>query len=125
MIKDIILLRIESYITSNQGYRNSWEGCKHIRIRLDYITTISYINNMGGLVSTSCNHSDKEIWINCTDQKIWLPVVHISRKVNNNAAYMSRLLNQNTEWRLAPFFFSHDYKFFQSHTRKRSFCFCI
>ena len=60
---------------------------------------------MGGLVSNSCNHLIKEIWAYCTDQKIWLSAVHILRKDNNTADYMSRLLNENTEWRLAPFVF--------------------
>ena len=60
---------------------------------------------MGGLVSNSCNHLTKEIWTYCTDQKIWLSAVHIPGKDNNTADYMSRLLNENTEWRLAPFVF--------------------
>ena len=73
---------------------------------------------MGGLVSNPCNHLTKEIWAYCTDQKIWLSAVHILGKDNNTADYMSRLLNENTEWRLAPFVF-------QSHIRNRPFCFCI
>ena len=60
---------------------------------------------MGGLVSNPCNHLTNEIWAYCTDQKIWLSAVHILGKDNNTADYMSRLLNENTEWRLAPFVF--------------------
>ena len=60
---------------------------------------------MGGLVSNSCNRLAEEIWTYCTDQKIWLSAVHIPRKNNNTADYMSRLYNENTEWRLAPFVF--------------------
>ena len=60
---------------------------------------------MEGLVSNSCNCLAKEIWTYCTDQKIWLSTVHIPGKDNNTADYMSRLLNENTEWRLAPFVF--------------------
>ena len=60
---------------------------------------------MGGLESNSCNNLTKEIWTYCTDQKIWLSAVHISRKDNNTADYMFRLLNENTEWRLVPFVF--------------------
>ena len=56
---------------------------------------------MGGLASNSCNHLAKETWTYCTDQKIWLSAVHIP----NTADYMSRLLNENTEWRLAPLVF--------------------
>ena len=60
---------------------------------------------MGNLVSNSCNHLAKEIWTYCTDQKIWLSAVHIPGKGNNTADYMSRLLNGNTECRLAPLVF--------------------
>ena len=60
---------------------------------------------MRGLVSNSCNHLAKEIWTYCTDQKILLSAVHAPGKDNNTADYMSRLLNENTEWRLAPFVF--------------------
>ena len=35
-----------------------------------------------------------------------LSAVHIPGKDNNTAGYMSRLLNENTEWRLAPFIFN-------------------
>ena len=56
-------------------------------------------------MSNSCNRLAEEIWIYCTDQKIWLSAVHIPRKNNNTADYMSRLYNENTEWRLAPFVF--------------------
>ena len=88
-----------------KAYRSSWEGCKHIRIRSDNTTAIAYFNNMGGLVSNSCNHLTREIWTYCTDQKIWLSAFHIPGKDNNTADYMSRLLNENTEWRLAPLVF--------------------
>ena len=40
--------------------KSSWEGCKHIRIRSDNTTPIAYINNMGGLVSNSCNHLERK-----------------------------------------------------------------
>ena len=60
---------------------------------------------MEGLVSSSCNCLAKEIWTYCTDQKIWLSTVHTPGKDNNTADYMSRLLNENAEWRLDPFVF--------------------
>ena len=60
---------------------------------------------MRGLVSNSCNHLAKEIWTYCTDQKIWLSAVHVPGKDNNTADYMSRLVKENSEWRLAPFVF--------------------
>ena len=29
------------------GYKELWQGCKHLRIRCDNTTAIAYINNMG------------------------------------------------------------------------------
>ena len=75
-----------------KAYRNSWEGCKHIRKRLDNATATSYIDNLGGLISNSCYHLAEEIWTYCTDQKILLSTVHIPGKDDNPADYMSRLL---------------------------------
>ena len=57
------------------------------------------------MVSSSCNHLAKEIWTYCTDQKICLFAVYIPRKDNNTADYMSKIPNENTEWRLASFVF--------------------
>ena len=87
------------------AYRNSWEVCKHIRIRSDNTTAIAYINNMGGLVSNSCNHLAKEIWTHCKGQKMWFSAVYITGKDNNTADYMYRLINEKTEGRLVPFIF--------------------
>ena len=47
----------------------------------------------------------KEIWTYCIDMDIWLLAVHIPRKENNTADYMSKLLDENTEWRLFPTIF--------------------
>ena len=86
-------------------YEDVWKGCKHIRIKSDNTTAISYINNMGGIVSDSCNHLSKTIWYYCINRKVWLSAVHIPGKDNETADYMSRLQNENTEWRLSPIFF--------------------
>ena len=82
-------------------YEYVWKGCKHIRIKSDNTTAISYINNMGGIVSDSCNHLSKTIWYYCINRKVWLSAVHIPGKDNETADYMSRLQNENTEWRLS------------------------
>ena len=57
---------------------------------------------MGGIVSDSCNHLSKTIWYYCINRKVWLSAVHIPGKDNETAEYMSRLPNENTEWRLSP-----------------------
>ena len=60
---------------------------------------------MGGIVSDSCNHLSKTIWYYCINRKVWLSAVHIPGKDNETADYMSRLKNENTEWRLSPIVF--------------------
>ena len=54
-------LELKAIYLAIKAYRSSWEGCKHIRVRSDNTTAIAYINNMGGLVSNSCNRLAKEI----------------------------------------------------------------
>ena len=107
MIKEhhINFLKLKAICLAIKAYKNSWKVCNPIRIKSNNATAIAYINNMEGLVSNICNCLAKEIWTYCTDQKIWLSTVHIPGKDNNTADYMSRLLNENTEWRLAPFVF--------------------
>ena len=85
-----------------KAYSYLSKGCKHIRIRSDNTTAIPYVNNMGSLVSSSCDRLAKEIWTYCSERNTWLSAIHIPRKENNKADYMSRLLNDNTEWKLDP-----------------------
>ena len=60
---------------------------------------------MGGLVSSSCDRLAKEIWRYWTERNTWLSAIHIPGKENNEADHMSRLLNENTEWKLdSPIF---------------------
>ena len=80
-------------------YEDIWKGCKYIRIKADNTTAISYINIMGGIVSDSYNHLSKKIWDYCINRKVWLSAVHIPGKDNETADYMSRLQNENTEWK--------------------------
>ena len=54
---------------------------------------------MGGIVSDSYNHLSKKIWDYCINRKVWLSAVHIPGKDNETADYMSRLQNENTEWK--------------------------
>ena len=53
----------------------------------------------------TCNHLSKTIWYYCVNRNILLPTVHIPGKDNATADYLSRLQNENTEWRLSPLIF--------------------
>ena len=56
---------------------------------------------MGGLGSSSCNRLAKVKWANC-ERDNCLSAIHIPGKENNETDYMSRLLQENTEWKLDP-----------------------
>ena len=67
---------------------------------------------MEGLVSSSCDMLAKEIWTYCSERNTWLSAIYIPGKENNEADYMSRLLNENTEWKLDPHIFQKILKLF-------------
>ena len=76
-------------------YEDIWKGSKHVRIKSDNTTAISYINNAGGLVSDSCNPLSKTMWYHCINGRGWLSAVHIPGKDNETVDYMSRLQNED------------------------------
>ena len=57
-------LELKAIHLAIKAYSYLWKGCKYIKIRSDDTTVIAYANNMGGLVSSSCDrfaeqwHSD-------------------------------------------------------------------
>eukprot|EP00794_Sanderia_malayensis_P014639 gene14639-16158_t len=73
---------------------------QHIRIMSDNTTAIAYINNMGGTKSKTCNILAQEIWQICISQNSWLSAAHIPGNINTTADLMSRVFNDNTEWKL-------------------------
>ena len=48
----------------------------HLRIRSDNVTTVSYINAMGGCKSDGCNRTTYEIWQWAIEKNIWLSAAH-------------------------------------------------
>ena len=76
-------------------YEDIWKDCKHIRIKSDNTTAISYVNNKGGIVSDSYNYLSNTIWYYFINRKDLLSAVHILGK-DNETASMSRLQNENT-----------------------------
>ena len=69
---------------------------------------------MTGIVSDSCNHLSKTIWYYCINRKVWLSAVHTPGKDNEAADYLSRLQNENIEWRLSPIVFQRILEAFYS-----------
>ena len=72
----------------------------HILLRLDNITAVTYLNNMGGTKSRDCNSAAKEIWEWCTNRNVWITAAYLPGKQNTEADSYSRKFNDRTEWML-------------------------
>ena len=75
---------------------------RHILVRCDNSTAVSYISNMGGTHSRLCNAVTKEVWLWAMTQGVWLTITHIPGKLNKGADFGSRNFNDRTEWSLDP-----------------------
>ena len=53
---------------------------------------------MGGIVSEKYSDFSKQNWVFCLSENIWVSPVHIFCKHNTIVDFMSRSLNENTEW---------------------------
>ena len=73
----------------------------HVQLRIDNMTAVTYLTNMGGVNSKSCNEMAKEIWHWCIQRHIWISVKHIPGKENVVADFKSRnFSDEGTEWQL-------------------------
>ena len=70
----------------------------HIRLRIDNVTAVTYINNMGGTKSRICNLIANEIWTSSIDRNIWLSAEHLQGSKNVLADEQSRVFDDTTEW---------------------------
>ena len=71
---------------------------KHVQIKIDNTTAVSYLKNMGGTHSHKCNELALEIWNWSIKRNIWLTPVHIPGIYNVEADKGSRKFNDNLEW---------------------------
>lgn len=99
-----ILLALQSFIHQIRG--------KHIRVFCDNMTTVHYVNEMGGLKSAMCNDICLKIWEMCEKNDIWITCSHIPGKVNCLADAASRKFNDRHEWKLNEDIFKEICKIF-------------
>ena len=78
----------------------------HVRVMSDNTTSISYINNKGGIKSKDLNALAKDIWLWCSNRNLWISAAHIPGLDNYVADSMSRKFNDAIEWQLNPKFFT-------------------
>ena len=71
----------------------------------DNVTAISYVNNMGGMKSQTCNNIASRIWDFCNKNRLWVSAAHTPGTVNIEADKQSRVLDDATEWKLNPALF--------------------
>ena len=76
-----------------------------ILIKSDNTTAISYVNKMGGMVSSECNEISSQIWDFCEKRNIWVLATHIPGVLNVVADYESRHFSDDTEWALSDSIF--------------------
>ena len=70
----------------------------HMRLRIDNVTAVTYINNIGGTKSRICNLIANEIWTWSIDRNIWLSAEHLPGSKNVLVDEQSRLFDDTTEW---------------------------
>jgi len=80
---------------------------RHVKIYSDNSTAVAYINNMGGVKSSSCNNVSGDIWEFCIENDIWLTCAHIAGSSNTDADRASRNFNDKHEWQLDSSIFGH------------------
>jgi len=79
---------------------------KHVLIKTDNTTAVSYIKDMGGMKSLVCNKIAVDIWTWAKEHNIWLSITHLPGVDNVDADNASRIFNDRTEWSLDQKFFN-------------------
>lgn len=92
-------LELLSVFYALKAFFSKYRKC-HICIKSDNTTTVSYINNMGGMTSDSLNNLAVQIWNWCLDRDIFLSSQHIPGISNIQADQLSRKFSDNLEWKL-------------------------
>ena len=72
----------------------------HVLILSDNVTTVAYINNMGGVKSTQCDLIACDLWNWCIARQVWISATHIPGRCNVEADRESRKSDQDKEWAL-------------------------
>ena len=74
----------------------------HIKVMVDNMTAVAYINHMGGSKSPVCQSVTRDLWTWAEQKNIWLTAAHIPGIENKIADEESRQFNEATEWSLTP-----------------------
>ena len=95
----INILEIKSVLFSLKIFAKDMFN-KHVRIRVDNMTALHCINNMGSCKNVELNKIAKDIWLFAIERKLWLSTEYVASE-NNQADEPSRnVKNMDTEWML-------------------------
>ena len=81
------------------------EHKKHVRLMIDNVTAVSYLQNMSGIKSPECNKLSRNVWKWAEPQRLWLSAAHIPGTENCTAHTDSREFNDSSEWMVSDFVF--------------------
>ena len=74
-----------------------------ILLRIDNTTAISYVNRMGDSRHVKYNELDTLIWKWAEERRLWLFASYVTNSENIDADWQSRIMNIDTEWKLASY----------------------
>ena len=94
-----------------QSFTQALSDC-HIKLMLDNMTAVCYVNKMGGTHSLPCNIVVREIWLWAKERNFWLSANHIAGSANFVADSKSRIFKDNTEWQPLSKIFPKSDKYF-------------
>ncbi|XP_045137462.1 uncharacterized protein LOC123519890 [Portunus trituberculatus] len=92
-------LELKAVLLALQTFRTDLKD-KHIKVFCDNTTAMTYINEMGGTKSLTCNNIATAIWDWCLANNAWITCSFIPGKDNVRADLASRHKNERHEWQL-------------------------
>ena len=73
-----------------------------IHLKMDSTSALTYINKMGGTVSSDLNRLTKELWSWCLTKNVTLRASHLPGILNEKADEESRIMKERSDWMLCP-----------------------
>ena len=74
----------------------------HIRLKIDNITAVYFINRRGGTHSKILMDITSQMWGWCMERKIYISAEHLPGRLNTVADQESRARPDSSEWKLNP-----------------------
>lgn len=104
-------LELKAALLALRCFASDLTDCE-ILLRIDNTTAMAYINKMGG-VKVDYLHADaKDLWAWCEERRLWVFAEYIPSTENKEADGLSRIVNTDIEWGLAPYAFRKIVRFF-------------